>query len=231
MKVIAHIHTDFPQKFGIPRQSGLAADAQGTIVFEPEYAKPDAVRGIEGFSHLWLIWRFENTDRDHWSPTVRPPRLGGSRRMGVFATRSPFRPNPIGLSCVRLERVEIVDGAPVLHVLGADLRDNTPIYDIKPYIPFADCQLDATGGFTDETRWQDVQVAFPEDLLAKVPESKRQGLIQALEQDPRPPLQDDPEKVFVMAYAGCDVRFTVADGLLTVVSVTDLDPKAFGFDL
>jgi hypothetical protein len=151
--------------------------------------------------------------------------------MGVFATRSPFRPNPIGLSCVRLEGVEIVDGAPVLHVLGADLRDNTPIYDIKPYIPFADCQPDATGGFTDETRWHEVTVEFPEQLLVKVPASKRLGLIQALEQDPRPPLQDDPEKVFVMAYAGFDVRFTVADGLLTVVSVTDLDPKAFGFDL
>ena len=231
IRPIAHIHTDFHQKFGIPRNAGLAANTQGVIEFEPDFANPDALRGIEGFSHLWLIWQFENTDRSHWRPTVRPPRLGGSRRMGVFATRSPFRPNPLGLSCVRLSHIEVADGVPRIHVLGADLRDGTPIFDIKPYIPYADCHPEANGGWTDEEPWSPLSVQVPENELAKVPAEKRDGLVQALAQDPRPPLQTDPEKVFAMAFAGMNVRFTVTDGTLCVVDISPLDPKTFGFSL
>lgn len=231
MHVIAHIHTDYHQKFGIPRNAGLAAETQGVIVFEPEYANPEAVRGLQDFSHLWLIWQFENTDRDHWRPTVRPPRLGGSRRMGVFATRSPFRPNPIGLSCVRLDHVEVIDGVPYVHVLGADLRDNTPIFDIKPYLPFADCHPEANGGWTDDEPWQTLNVDFPKEELVKVDSEKQAGLIGALEQDPRPPLQNDPKKTYAMAFAHYNVKFTVDEGTLHVTSVEKLDPGTFGFEL
>ncbi|MDO4854036.1 MAG: tRNA (N6-threonylcarbamoyladenosine(37)-N6)-methyltransferase TrmO [Coriobacteriia bacterium] len=231
MKPIAHIHTDYHQKFGIPRNAGLAADTQGVIIFEPGFANPEAVRGLQEFSHLWLIWQFENTDRDHWRPTVRPPRLGGSRRMGVFATRSPFRPNPLGLSCVRLDKVEVVDGVPFVHVLGADLRDNTPILDIKPYLPFADCHPEANGGWTDDEPWQPLKVDFPASELAKVQEEKQAGLIEALAQDPRPPLQNNPEKSYAMAFAGYNIRFTVDEPTLHVTLVEPLDKGTFGFDL
>lgn len=219
MEPIAYIHTDFTQKFGIPRQSGIVDDLQATIVFEPKFANPAAVRGIEGFSHLWLIWEFDGAKRKTWSPTVRPPHLGGRERMGVFATRSPFRPNSLGLSCVRLDHVEFTKEGPVLHVLGADLRDMTPIFDIKPYIPYADCQPTATGGFTERHARRHVEVEFPADLLGEVPEDKRSSLIGVLEQDPRPPLQDDPDKVYSMEFAGMDIQFTVDGETLRVVGV------------
>ena len=218
---IARIKTDFDQKFGIPRQSGIAPHLQGRIVFEPEFANPDALRGIEGYSHLWLIWEFDGMARpERWQPTVRPPRLGGNERMGVFATRSPNRPNSLGLSSVALERVELsTPEGPVLHVLGADLRNDTPIYDIKPYLPYADAHPDAVGGFTDLEPRREVEVSFPEELAAKVPEGKRAALVEVLRQDPRPRYHDDPERVYAMAFAGRDVRFTVAKGVLRVVSV------------
>lgn len=219
MKPIAHIHTDFTQKFGIPRQSGIVDCLQATIVFEPEFADPAAVRGIEGFSHLWLIWEFDGAKRDTWSPTVRPPHLGGRERMGVFATRSPFRPNSLGLSCVRLDHVEFTEDGPVLHVLGADLRDMTPIFDIKPYIPYADCHPNATGGFTERHPRRHVEVDIPSELLKQVPEEKLPSLVGVLEQDPRPPLHDDPEKVYSMEFAGMDVRFIVDGRRLTVVGI------------
>lgn len=300
MKPIAHIRTDLPQKFGIPRNSFLAPHLQGRIVFEPEFALPQAVEGLEEFSHLWLLWEFENgvpggtaadiardaaahdarvrmpqatavlndgiragvtaCDRracsaavalndgacaggprvddscgwgltppatppkdSHdaaasWTPTVRPPRLGGSERKGVFATRSPFRPNPIGLTCVKLDRIELVDGAPVIHVLAADLRDGTSIYDIKPYIPFADCHPEASGGWIDRAPWQELEVDFPEDLQACVPASKLAGLIEVLRQDPRRAgSKHEPERVYHLAYAGIDVSFTVDIDTLHVV--------------
>lgn len=220
MKAIAHIHSDFPTKFGIPRQSGLASELTATVVFEPEFRNPDALRGLEGFSHLWLIWEFSAAKREHWSPTVRPPRLGGNARLGVFATRSPYRPNPIALSCVRLLDIRRTehDGT-VLLVGGADLMDGTPIYDIKPYLPYADCRPEATGGFTAEADDFLLAVDFPPDLLAKVPESRRNALIQVLSHDPRPSYQDDPDRVYGMTFAGCDIRFTVREKTLTVCEV------------
>ena len=194
-QVIARIHTDFPTKFGIPRQSGLIPDLKAEIVFEPEYRNPDALRGIEEFSHLWLIWEFSGAVRKEWSPTVRPPRLGGNTRMGVFATRSPFRPNPVGLSSVQLDSVELhTDRGPVLHVSGADLMDGTPIYDIKPYLAFADSHPDALGGFTDQTRKYGLSVEIPEMLLERIQEKKRESLKAVLAHDPRPSYQDDPER-------------------------------------
>ena len=295
MKPIAHIHTDLPQKFGIPRNSFLAPHLQGRIVFEPEYALNSAVAGIDSFSHLWLLWRFENGEpgggaadvtgdgraresaaRDHnalnrdapnrsaiksatlshpatneretesgsttktdaentdgetvpaaspkparWSPTVRPPRLGGAERVGVFATRSPFRPNPIGLTCVTLDRVELTDAGPVIHVLGADLRDGTPIYDIKPYIPFADCHPDACGGWIEDAPWHELDVDFPEQLQAEVPASKLPGLTEVLRQDPRRAgSKYEPTRVYHLAYAGLDVAFTVDGDVLHVVCVS-----------
>lgn len=277
MRVIAHIRTDYPQKFGIPRQSGLVSEAQGRIVFEPEFANNSAVKGLEGFSHLWLLWQFENglpggsakdlasdaaihdaaaaaaaatdsvaetntashdavsvaaTDAPKanpssdsnftWSPTVRPPRLGGAQRMGVFATRSPFHPNPIGLSCVRLERVELTDAGPILHVRGADLRDRTPIFDVKPYVPYADCQPEATGGFTDQIESPSLSIVFPDELMAKVPEEKRTALMQVLEQDPRPVGKRAPGRVYDVAYAGMRVSFTGEADELTVIEVEQL---------
>ena len=297
MKPIAHIHTDLPQKFGIPRNSFLAPHLQGRIMFEPEYALSSAVTGIDSFSHLWLLWRFENgepgggaadvadggrtresaagnydalnrktpdrsaikstalsrpatnereTEGDvtaetgagnacaetpasapaspkpaHWSPTVRPPRLGGAERVGVFATRSPFRPNPIGLTCVKLDRVELTDAGPVIHVLGADLRDGTPIYDIKPYIPFADCHPDACGGWIEDAPWHKLDVDFPEHLQAEVPAGKLPGLTEVLRQDPRRAgSKHEPTRVYHLAYAGLDVAFTVDGDVLHVVCVS-----------
>ncbi|WP_449135639.1 TrmO family methyltransferase domain-containing protein [Senegalimassilia anaerobia] len=297
MKPIAHIHTDLPQKFGIPRNSFLAPHLQGRIVFEQEYALNNAVAGIDSFSHLWLLWRFENGEpgggaadvtgdaraggsavRNHdvpsretpdrsdigdtvlshpatndsewetesgsatktdaenadgetapiaspkparWSPTVRPPRLGGAERVGVFATRSPFRPNPIGLTCVKLDRVELTDAGPVIHVLGADLRDGTPIYDIKPYIPFADCHPDACGGWIEDAPWHELDVDFPEQLQAEVPAGKLPGLTEVLRQNPRRAgSKHEPTRVYHLAYAGLDVAFTVDGDVLHVVCVS-----------
>ena len=299
MKPIAHIHTDLPQKFGIPRNSFLAPHLQGRIVFEPEYALNSAVAGIDSFSHLWLLWRFENGEPGggvadvtgdgrtraaaggsgagapdtaseetpdnrgdqstilphsttneqeaegsavakkviknaddetpaaaspkpaRWSPTVRPPRLGGAERVGVFATRSPFRPNPIGLTCVKLDRVELTDAGPVIHVLGADLRDGTPIYDIKPYIPFADCHPDACGGWIEDAPWHELDVDFPKQLQAEVPAGKLAGLTEVLRQDPRRAgSKYEPTRVYHLAYAGLDVAFTVDGGILHVVCVS-----------
>lgn len=221
-KIIARIQTDFPTKFGIPRQSGLAPELEGLIIFEPEYRVPDALRGIEGFSHLWLIWQFSEAVRGGWSPTVRPPRLGGNKRMGVFATRSPFRPNPLGLSCVRLIGVEQTErhGA-ALRVSGADLMDGTPIVDIKPYLPLSDCVPDAKSGFAGEREGYSLSVVFPDELLSAVPESKRAALKAVLAQDPRPAYQTDPERIYGFGFAGLEVRFRVEDHVLYVVEVTD----------
>ena len=220
MQIIARIHSEFPTKFGIPRQSGIVDALRATVVFEPEYRNADALRGVEGFSHLWLVWHFSQAAGKPWSPTVRPPRLGGNARMGVFATRSPFRPNPIGLSCVRLEGVEQTRTlGPVLHVAGADLMDGTPIFDIKPYLPYADSRPEAVGGFASAGAERPLEVEFPAEWLALVPEEKRAGLVGVLACDPRPSYQDDPERVYGMAFGGLNVRFTVAGGVLTVREV------------
>ena len=220
MKTIARIHTDFPTKFGIPRQSGIIASLQATIIFEPEYRNPDAVRGLEDFSHSWLLWQFSEAVRDDWSPTVRPPRLGGNVRKGVFATRSPFRPNPIGLSSVKLEKVEIDSKfGPILHVSGADLMDGTPIYDIKPYIAYTDSHPEAVSGFASTPAEFLLEVVFPESLLQKVPENQRKSLIDVLAHDPRPQYQDDPDRIYGMAFGGMEVKFKVEERLLTVVEV------------
>lgn len=222
MKVIARIRTDFPSKFGIPRQSGLVPELRGTVVFEPEYRNPDALRGLDGYSHLWLLWQFSQAVREGWSPMVRPPRLGGNTRMGVFATRSPYRPNAIGLSSVKLSGIEwdTPQGA-VLHVEGADLIDGTPIFDIKPYLPFTDSHPDAVGGFADAKRDYALEVDFPAPLLERVAEGDRAALLALLAEDPRPSYQDDPERVYGMPYAAYDVQFTVAGGRLTVCDVLD----------
>lgn len=226
MKIIARIHSDFPTKFGVPRQSGLVESLQATVVFEPEYRSADAVRGLDAFSHIWLIWEFSESKRDTWSPTVRPPRLGGNARMGVFATRSPFRPNPIGLSCVRLERVELhPELGPVLHVSGADLMDGTPIYDIKPYIPYADSHPDASAGFTGQVDMQPLRVEIPPTLLGLLPPDRREALTGVLAQDPRPRYQTSPERVYGLEFAGFDVRFTVDGGTLTVREIQKTDTK------
>lgn len=220
MHVIAIMRSAFPAKFGIPRQSGLVEALRSVIVFEPPYRNPDALRGLEGFSHLWLIWSFSEARRAEWSPTVRPPRLGGNTRMGVFATRSPFRPNPIGLSSVKLEAVQQhPEFGPVLHVSGADLLDGTPIFDIKPYLPYTDAHPDAAQGFT--AAYQDYRLAvdFPPALLEQVPPEQREALVGVLAQDPRPSYQADPARVYGMAFGALNVRFTVADGVLTVRSV------------
>ena len=217
MKTIAILQNDYETKFGVPRQSGLVTAVVSRIVFAPEYRNPDALRGLEDFSHLWLIWEFSEAKRDTWSPTVRPPRLGGNTRMGVFATRSPFRPNPIGLSCVKIERIELhTEDGPVIFVSGADLMNGTPIYDIKPYLPYADCRPEASGGFAEAVRRKRLTVdCFPE-LLAQIPEPHRAAVLEILAQDPRPSYQHDPERVYGMAYAGMDVRFSVDGERLTV---------------
>ena len=218
MHIIANIHSDFPTKFGIPRQSGLVEELTAKIVFTPDYRVPEAVRGLEDFSHIWLIWQFSKAVRENWSPTVRPPRLGGNTRMGVFATRSPFRPNAIGLSCVRLLKVEPnTPEGPVLTVAGADLMDGTPILDIKPYIPYADCQMEATGGFTDTAGGFLLKVEFPPELLEMVPEDRRDALIGVLSHDPRPSYQRNAERVYGMEFAGVNVRFRVEGDILHVV--------------
>jgi len=220
LKIIAHIRSDFPEKFGIPRQSGLVDELKATVVFEPEFRNPDALRGLEGFSHLWLVWQFSKAVREDWSPTVRPPRLGGNERMGVFATRSPFRPNPIGLSCVRLDRVELhPELGPVIHVAGADLMDRTPIYDIKPYLPYADCKPDAVGGFANQPKQATLHVNCEERLLTVLPADRRAALLAVLAQDPRPSYQNDPQRIYGMDFAGFNIRFTVAEDILTVHAV------------
>ena len=220
IQIIARMHSDFATKFGIPRQSGLVEELKSTIVFEPEFRNPDALRGIEDFSHLWIIWQFSEAVRTGWSPTVRPPRLGGNTRMGVFATRSPFRPNNLGLSSVRLLGVEHTEKyGTVLHVGGADLMDGTPIFDIKPYIPYGDCHPDATGGFTDTAGEFLLQVEFPEELLEKLPAEKRSAAIGVLSHDPRPSYQRKPDRVYGLTFAGYDIRFKVTDEILTVEEV------------
>lgn len=220
INVIARMHSDFATKFGIPRQSGLVEELRSTIVFEPEYRNNDALRGIEDFSHLWIIWQFSEAVRQGWSPTVRPPRLGGNTRMGVFATRSPFRPNNLGLSCIRLLDVEHTEKyGTVLHVGGADLMDGTPIFDIKPYIPYSDCKPDASGGFTDQAADFLLTVDFPEELLGKLPEQKREAAIGVLSHDPRPSYQKNEERVYGLTFAGFNIRFMVRDKLLTVLAV------------
>ncbi|MGI6106517.1 MAG: tRNA (N6-threonylcarbamoyladenosine(37)-N6)-methyltransferase TrmO [Lachnospiraceae bacterium] len=223
---IARIRTDFPEKFGIPRQ-GLLRDLQSTIVFEPEFRNEQALRGIEGFSHLWLLWEFSENEKSGWSPMVKPPRLGGNRRMGVFATRSPFRPNPIGLTAVRLIRKDLSsEDAPALIVAGADLMDGTPILDIKPYLPYADCIPGASGGFTDTLAEKRLRVVFPEEWLEKFPPEKRGAAVELLSEDPRPAYQDDPDRVYGAAFAGMDIHFTVRDGVLTVRDAVPYVKKA-----
>ena len=220
IRQIGHMVSDFSGKFGIPRQSGLVEELESLVVFEPEWRDENALRGIEGFSHVWLIWEFSQARREGWSPTVRPPRLGGNQRMGVFATRSPFRPNPLGLSCVRLLGVEKHPGyGTVLRVGGADLLDGTPIYDVKPYLPQADCHPEALGGFAESTPWHGLEVEMPPELLAKVPADKRRALLAVLAQDPRPSYQADPTRVYGMSFASLQIKFQVQDGILKVVDV------------
>ncbi len=221
LKVIARIRSDFPEKFGIPRQSGLVPQLRAKIVFEPEFRNADALRGIEGFSHLWLIWQFSAAVRDTWSPTVRPPRLGGNERVGVFATRSPFRPNAVGLSCVRLEGVAREEGlGEVLIVSGADLMDGTPIYDIKPYLPYADAHPEALGGFAPAPK-ETLAVDCPPELLAALPEEQREALLGVLAQDPRPQYQHDPARVYAMSFGGWDVKFRVRGERVEVLSLAE----------
>ena len=223
MDYIARIHSDFPTKFGIPRQSGLADALVSKIVFEPDYRNPDCLRGIEGWSHLWLIWHFDRIPDGQWAPTVAPPKLGGKTRVGVFATRSPFRPNPIGLSSVKLVKADLhTKDGPVLYVAGADLADGTPIFDIKPYLPYADSHPDATDAFAASRNAAPLEVVFPEALLAKIPEEKRAGLYQTLRQNPRPGYQHDPARRYGFNFAGFDVRFTICGDTLTVVEIVTL---------
>ncbi|MBP1560788.1 MAG: tRNA (N6-threonylcarbamoyladenosine(37)-N6)-methyltransferase TrmO [Oscillospiraceae bacterium] len=219
MKIIAHIKSPFTAKFGIPRQSGLT-ELRSAIVFEPEYRVPEAFRGLEGYSHIWILWKFSEAEREEWSPTVRPPRLGGNTRMGVFATRSPFRPNPIGLSSVKLESIDFAakDG-PVIYVSGADILDGTPVYDIKPYLAYTDSHPEASGGFALTSTEGVLEVDFPENLLAEVPEELQKGLIQVLAQDPRPQYQHSPQRVYMMDFADIEVQFTVEGSLLKVCGV------------
>ncbi len=229
LKKIAAIENDFVDKFGIPRQSGLVQELQGRIVFETEYRNADALRGLTGYSHLWLLWQFSEVDKREWSPTVRPPRLGGNQRMGVFATRSPYRPNPVGLSCVKL--VEVVtegEEAPYLIVAGADLMNGTPIYDIKPYLPYTDCHPEAVGGFADQFVDYGLQVVFPEKLLRVVPKEKREALMGVLAGDPRPAYQKDPERVYGMRFGESEVHFRVEGEVLTVVRVSSVTCEGEG---
>ena len=224
LDIIARVRTDFPSKFGIPRQSGLIEALKGTVVFEPKYRDATALRGLEGYSHLWLIWQFSESVMERWSPTVKPPRLGGNTRMGVFATRSPFRPNPLGLSCVKLEGIETgTPEGPVLRIAGADLMDGTPVYDIKPYLPYADCHPEATGGFSEKIAPRPLDVEFPPELLSLMPTDKRQAIIEVLAQDPRPGYHPgDASRRYGVQFAGFDVRFVVEGALLRVVEVVRL---------
>lgn len=220
MQVIAEVYNDFKEKFGIPRQSGLANEVKSTIVFRPEFRDANAVRGLEGFSHIWLIWQFSKAEGKAWSPTVRPPRLGGNKRMGIFATRSPFRPNRIGLSCVQLEKIEYTSElGPVLHVSGADLLDQTPIFDIKPYLPYVDSKPEAEGGFAEQFSSYGLEVEISEEWLKLVPEEKRPALVQVLAQDPRPAYQKDRERIYGMHFAGFDIKFKIEDTVLKVCEI------------
>ena len=219
MKIIARIRNPYDSKFGVPRQSGLAEQVVSEIVFEPEYRVQEALRGIEEFSHLWLIWAFDRAERETWSPTVRPPRLGGNRRVGVFATRSPYRPNAIGLSCVKLLGTEKGNDGIVLKVAGADLMNGTPIYDIKPYLPYADCVPEATGGFTDRTEKRTVEVEIPEECGKHMPPADLEALKAVLREDPRPAYQDDPERVYAFEFAGKHVEFRVEGHTLYVITI------------
>lgn len=222
---VAHIHSGFPEKFGIPRQSGLIESLKAEIIFEEEYAVPEAVRGLEAYSHIWLIWGFSESARDTWSPTVRPPRLGGNIRMGVFATRSPFRPNSLGLSCVRLEGIETdTKAGPILHVAGADLMDGTPIFDIKPYLPLSDIRTDAAEGFAGDVKDYHLKVDCPPALLCLIPEAHRDAVLALLAQDPRPSYQRDASRVYGMKYEGMNIRFRVEEGILTVCGIEHLTP-------
>ena len=223
IQIIARMESDFPTKFGIPRQSGLVEDLHSIIVFEPEFRNPDALRGITDYTHLWIIWQFSEAVRQEWSPTVRPPRLGGNTRMGVFATRSPFRPNSLGMSCVKLVGVEQTqDKGTVLRVAGADLMNGTPIFDIKPYIPYSDCHTDASGGFTDTADNYLLEVDFPDDLLSLIAEDKRKALCGVLSHDPRPSYQRTPNRVYGISFADYNIRFTVDANTLYVKEVTKL---------
>ena len=219
MKIIARVHSDFPEKFGIPRQSGLT-DLPSVIIFEPEYRVKEAFRGLELYSHIWILWEFSEAAQKDWSPTVRPPKLGGNTRKGVFSTRSPYRPNPIGLSAVRLNRIEFdAEKGPVLHISGADIMDNTPVFDIKPYLPYADSYPDAKGGFALQNKEGLLKVSFPEPLLEMIPRDKREGLISALSQDPRPAYQDDPERVYTMSFGGFEISFKVKEETLDIIDI------------
>lgn len=229
MKIIARVRSDFPSKFGIPRQSSLVEGLRSRIVFEPEFRDPSALRGLEDFSYIWILWEFSMAHREKWSPTVRPPRLGGNERMGVFATRSPFRPNPIGLSSVRLERIEWkTPEGPVLHVLGADLVDGTPVYDIKPYLPYTDSHPEASGGFAAEHQSDTLQVQCSEEWLQKIPPDQRDNVLEILRQDPRPSYQEDPERIYGMEYAGMEIRFRVAGDILTVYQIWIKGEQGYG---
>lgn len=220
MKIIGHIHTDFTTKFGIPRQSGIVKEAAGKIVFEKEYRIKEAFRGLDGFSHIWILWQFSEAVRENWSPTVRPPMLGGNKRVGVFATRSPYRPNNIGLSAVKLEKIDLeTNEGPVLYVSGVDLMDGTPIYDVKPYLPYADSIPDAVGGFADEVENKELEVIFPSELADIVPEEKMPALMGILSDDPRPTYKEDSDREYGMEFGGYEIGFKVKDGVLTVIRV------------
>ncbi len=220
IKPIAYIYNDFPDKFGIPRQSGLAKHLKATLQFEPEFRSPEIIRGLEDYSHLWLIWGFSKNIQSGWTPTVRPPRLGGNVRKGVFATRSPFRPNPLGLSSVRLESIEFdKKSGPILHISGADLMNGTPIFDIKPYLPYVDCHPDASNGFAGSVKDYALQVEFPKELLDIIPKDKRDALLEVLSQDPRPSYQDDPNRIYGMFFADFNIKFKVSDNVLSVIGI------------
>ncbi|MBQ4177427.1 MAG: tRNA (N6-threonylcarbamoyladenosine(37)-N6)-methyltransferase TrmO [Lachnospiraceae bacterium] len=230
LEKIAVIRSDFPEKFGIPRQSGIIEELKAEIIFEPPYRDPNCVMGLEDFSHIWLIWEFSGNLEAGWSPTVIPPRLGGRIHKGVFATRSPFRPNPVGLSCVKLDGIEMRPGTgPVLHVSGADLRDGTPVYDIKPYIRYTDCHPDAVSGFADEVKDYRLEVVFPEELLNKLPAQKREAAVKILSEDPRPAYQNDPKRRYGTAFAGWDIRYHVDGRVLTVCEVVPYSKPASTF--
>ena len=223
MKIIARIKTDFPSKFGIPRQSGIIDDLKGQIIFEPEFRNADTLRGLEEYSYIWLIWEFDQNIREQWKPTVRPPKLGGNTRKGVFATRSPFRPNPIGISSVKLEKIQYNSNhGPILHVSGIDLMNNTPIYDIKPYLPLIDCHPKATGGFTELIKYQPLQVSIDSNISENIPKNYLNTLIKVLEQDPRPSYQDDPNRIYGLTFGNYNIRFTVDNNLLTIKEIKKL---------
>jgi tRNA-Thr(GGU) m(6)t(6)A37 methyltransferase TsaA len=220
VKIIGHIHTDFSSKFGVPRQSGLVDALEARIEFAKEFAQPEAFRGLEGFSHLWIIWQFSEAVRNNWSATVRPPRLGGNKKVGVFATRSPFRPNAIGLSSVKIKKIELdTPKGPVIYVSGADLMDGTPILDIKPYLAYADSHPEAVDGFAGQVVYRKVNVVFPKELLEQIPEEKREALMGVLQENPAPHYQNDPERIYGFEFAGKEIKFRIRDNVLTVMRV------------